>query len=269
MKLTKIVLEQREKVAWVILNRPDVMNCLDDETLLQLTHVLQEVEKDAAVRVVVITGKGKAFSAGADLKFVQTLASAKNLYDWLSLFANTCSTLANLSKPTIAAVNGITLAGGFELMLACDLAVAAEDAKIGDQHANYALMPAGGATSRLTWLLGPRKAKEIMLTGKWISGKEAEAIGLVNKAVPATELEKATIEMANTLVSKNPLGLKVMKQLINKAMETNLSMGIALELEVATRYLGTSKDVVEGVKAFTDRITPVFEGNWAKREELK
>lgn len=269
MKLTDIVLEQREKVAWVMLNRPNVMNCLDGETLLQLIHALQEIEKDAAVRVVVITGKGEAFSAGADLKFVQTLASAKDLYDWLSLFANTCSTLMDLSKPTIAAVNGIALAGGFELMLACDLAIAAEDAKIGDQHINYALMPAGGATPRLTWLLGPRRAKEIMLTGKWISGKEAEAIGLVNKAVPAAELEKATIEMANSLVSKSPLGLKVMKQLINKAMETNLSMGIAHELEVATRYLGTSQDVVEGLKAFTDCRTPAFEGNQAREDKLK
>lgn len=160
-----------------------------------------------------------------------------------------------LSKPVIAAVNGFALAGGFEILLACDLAIAADNVQIGDQHINYALLPGAGSSQRLPWLVGMRKAKEILFTGKWISAKEAENLGLVNRVVPADKLEDSVNELAINLAKKGRHALKEMKRLVNKCPETNLQTGLDIESQ-ACILLAANEEAQEGLKAFNEKREP-------------
>ena len=167
--------------------------------------------------------------------------------------------LAQLSKPVIAEVNGAALGGGYEMMLACDLAVAAEDAIIGDQHINFGLIGPGGSTQRTTWLLGPRRAKEVILMGKRLTGIEAEKIGLVNRAVPKNQLDRTVHEMAAQIAQKSPVAVRIAKALINRALQIDLSTSEQLEIMSAI-VNATSEDFVEGMIAFNEKRKPVFKG---------
>jgi enoyl-CoA hydratase/carnithine racemase len=159
----------------------------------------------------------------------------------------------------IAAINGFALAGGLELVEACDIAIASQEARLGDQHANFGLMPGGGGTQRLPRLVGVRKAKELLFSGDWVSPQEAERIGLVNRVVPAEKLEEAVDEMAKKLAEKSPLATKAMKAAVNRGMQTDLAT--ALELEIGTiLHHFTSEDVIEGINAFEEKRKPVFKG---------
>jgi len=163
------------------------------------------------------------------------------------------------SKPVIAAIHGYCLAGGFELMMAADLVIAAEDAKIGDQHINFGLFGGGGCAYRLALLVGMRKAKEIILTGKRLSGKEAEQIGLINIAVPPDKLESAVNEMAVELSDKSPVAVRLSKWFINRA--SMLDADTRLELAIMYSLIdSTSEDKEEGMKAFIEKRKPVFKG---------
>ena len=164
-----------------------------------------------------------------------------------------------MSKPVIAAVNGIALAGGLEVVEACDIAIASEDARLGDQHANYGLLPGGGGSQRLPRLIGRRKAMELLLTGDWISAKEAEAIGLVNKAVPADKLEETVNEFAQKLAERSPLTSKTLKKLVNEGMQMDLDAALDLEINTVAPLFG-SEDVIEGFSAFNEKRKPVFKG---------
>jgi enoyl-CoA hydratase len=167
--------------------------------------------------------------------------------------------MEGLSKPVIAAVQGYCLAGGFEFMLSADLVVAAEDAQIGEQHINFGLLGGGGSGYRLALLVGMRKAKEIILTGKRISGKEAEQIGLVNLAVPADKLESTVDELATELSEKSPVGLKLSKWFINRV--SMLDADIRLELAIMYSLINaSSEDKEEGLRAFIEKRKPVFKG---------
>ena len=170
-----------------------------------------------------------------------------------------CNTIENLSKPVIAAINGLALAGGLEIVECCDIAIASEEARLGDQHANYGLVPGGGSTQRLPRLIGIRKAKELLLTGDWISAKEAEAIGLVNKAVPANKLEEVVNELATKLAERSPMASKAIKFLVNRGMQTDLATALELE-KGAVAHHSTSEDVAEGMRAFMEKRKPVFKG---------
>lgn len=261
MEFKTIRLEKKEWVATITLNRPEKLNALNAQLVSELGKAAEDVEKDDAIRVVVITGAGRAFSAGADLEEIGGLLSTpiqleRLLREWRKTF---CS-IENLGKPVIAAINGMALAGGLELVMVCDLAIASEEARIGDQHANFGLIPGGGNTQRLPRALGSRKAKYLMLTGEWLSGAEAERIGLVNKAVPAAELDKAVKELTDKLVAKSPLASRAIKFLVNRGMETDLATGLDLEIETAALHMGTTDDVRDGLQAFRERKKPVFKG---------
>ncbi|MCK4827980.1 enoyl-CoA hydratase/isomerase family protein, partial [bacterium] len=182
MNYENIIFEKKNGIAKITLNRPEKSNAMNRDMILEIGDALKDAEKDDTIKIVVITGSGRAFCAGIDLKFAKE--ELGNLWQQQELFRLTNRTVTNaienLSKPVIGAINGFALAGGFELMPACDLVIASEEALIGDQHINFGLVGPGGSTQRTPRLIGPRKAKEIIFTGERLSAHEAERIGLVN-----------------------------------------------------------------------------------------
>lgn len=261
MKFTNILLEKKDQVAKITLNRPDKLNAIDMQTIQELAMAVEDIENDDSVRAVVITGAGRAFSAGADLQGVKgQLESPQLLEKFMRQWHKTYNAIENMSKPTVAAINGFALAGGLELVMVCDLAIAAEGARIGDQHTNFGLIPGGGDTQRLPRALGSRRAKQLMLTGDWISPTEAERIGLINQVVPADQLEKAVKELTDKLIDKSPLASKTIKFLVNRGMQTDLATGLDLEVQAAVSHFSLAEDVKEGLRAFEEKRKPVFKG---------
>jgi enoyl-CoA hydratase len=256
-----ILYEKENGIARIILNRPEALNALTKTMFIEIGQVLDAAEQDEEIRVVVISGKGKAFCAGADLKAVgkeQTTLHAQREFCRLGN-RSVLEKIENLDKPVIAAVHGYCLAGGFEILLACDLAVAAEDAVIADQHMNIGVIGAGGSPYRLAVLTGLRKAKEIVMMGKRLSGREAAEIGLVNWVVSADKLESAVDEIAAEMAQKSPVAMKVSKAILNRTVY----MDAAARLELVMLYglfSNTSEDFQEGIKAFNEKRKPVFTG---------
>lgn len=260
MAYQRILFEKKDSIAKITLNRPDKLNAIDEETLLDLQAALAEIERDDSIRVVVLASTGRAFSAGADLAAMRGKAGDPNEVNrFLRFWHRIFNSLENLGKPTIAAVQGFALAGGLELVMVCDLAIASEEARIGDAHANYGMIPGGGGTQRLPRFVGLRKAKELMFTGDFLSAKEAESLGLVNKVVPGDRLEAAVIELAQKIAEKSPLGLRHMKYLANRSREADLDSGLELEI-LASQVHMTSEDMKEGTTAFVEKRKPVFKG---------
>jgi enoyl-CoA hydratase len=244
--------------ARLTLNRPEAHNALDGELVRRLGETLAALRDDPAVRVVTVQGAGSSFCAGADLKqFLAVLDDAPAMAAYLRAVRETFTALERFPRPVIAVVHGYVLAGGLELLLACDLAIAAEDAQLGDQHINFGLLPGGGASQRLPRLLGPRKAKELMLLGSRVSGAEAARLGLVNRAVPAAELERTAAEWVATLREKSPAGLRTMKEMLQGADATPLEAGLALE---EGAFLGYARlpDLREGLTAFKEKRKPRY-----------
>lgn len=261
MGYSNILYEKKDGIAKITLNRPEAMNSVDIPTHHELQEALDDAEKDKAVRVVIITGAGKAFCTGADLKHAVTLIEQPQdkIEEFISIWRITNDFIANLSKPVIAAVNGLALAGGLEIVLACDIVYASETARIGDQHAAYGLIAGGGGTQRLPRAIPKNKAMELLLTGDWISAKEAEALGLVNHVVPADKLDEVVMEMAKKIAERSPLASKGIKMLVNTGMQVDLSSALRLEAKtVALNFQGP--DMKERLRAFNEKRPPVFKG---------
>lgn len=261
MSYETIIYEKKNAVAKITLNRPEALNAMTRTTFLEIGQALEDAEKDTSVRVVVITGSGKSFCAGVDLKFSsEELKTLQDQQDFFRLGNKMMlERMEGLSKPVIAAVKGYCLAGGFEVMMATDLVIAAEDAQIGDQHINFALFGGGGCVYRLALLVGMRKAKEIVLMGKRISGKEAEKIGLVNLAVPADKLESTVEEIAAVLSEKSPVAMRLSKWFINRV--TMMDADMRLELAIMYSLIdAASEDKEEGLRAFIEKRKPEFKG---------
>ncbi len=261
MNYESVIYEKKNGIAKIILNRHEKYNAMNRTMVQEMGYALDDAKEDNAIRVVVIAGKGKAFCTGIDLKFMQEEVRSSWEQQELFRFINDTVTdvIARLSKPVIASVNGFALAGGFEIMLACDLVIASQEAIIGDQHINFGLVGPGGSTQRTPRVVGIRKAKEIIFTGKWLSAQEAERIGLVNRVVPLDQLEAATNELATTLAEKSPVALRIAKMLINRAFETDFDT--AKELEIMSAVVNaTTEDFEEGMRAFSEKRKPVFKG---------
>jgi enoyl-CoA hydratase len=253
-----LLVERRERVAIITINRPEKRNALNIKTREEGAAVLDELSTDDEVRVVVFTGAGdKAFVAGADIaEFAgRTAITQREVMLGRSLF----TAIDSFPKPVIAMVNGYCLGGGCELALACDLRIASDKASFGQPEINLGIIPGGGGTQRLTRLVGEGKAMELILTGDIIDAQTAYNLGLVNTVVPAADLEAKTMEMANRIAEKSPVALRMAKEAVKLASRSNLDEGLRREVDLfALCFSSADKD--EGVSAFLEKRKPDFKG---------
>jgi len=253
-----LLVERRDRVAIITINRPDKRNALNIKTREEGAALLEELRNDTSIGVVVITGAGdKAFIAGADIaEFAgRTAMMQRDVMTARSLF----TAIDTFPKPIIAMINGYCLGGGCELALACDLRIASETASFGQPEINLGIIPGGGGTQRLTRLVGEGKAMELILTGDIIDAKSAYAIGLVNAVVPADQLEAKTMEIANRMAEKSPIALSLAKESVKLASRSNLDEGLRHEVDLFALCFST-EDKNEGVSAFLEKRKPAFKG---------
>jgi len=258
----KITLEiAGQHLGLITFNRPKEMNPLDWATIKALRAVLKSFSSSKDIRVIAFTGAGKAFSAGGDLKAYQELYRDEEAFrGFLQEFRSLNESITSAQQPVIALVNGHCVAGGLELMLACDFAYAGQSAKIGDGHANFGQMGGAGSNVRLPRSIIPPKARELLFTGKLLSADEACEWGLVNKVVQDDQLMDAGLEFANMVVPKSPLGISIIKEVCNKGLDMRLEDALQLEFEKVVHYCTHNHDSYEGLIAFSEKRKPKFEG---------
>jgi enoyl-CoA hydratase len=261
MNYQHIIYEKRNQAGWIYLNREKDMNSLSSIMLTEITDVLTAAEKDDDVRVLVLIGKGKAFCAGADLKEVLGGFGQKKgpEPDFLDKAQQATNKLRHFSKPVIGALNGLTLAGGLEVAMCCDVIIAAESAKIGDAHSNFGMFPGAGGAAILPRKIGLNRAKYLLFTGEFISASEMKEFGFVNQVVPDGELEKTVEALTKKLTAKSPLSLKLMKHVANQSLDQTEEAALQQEF-LTLRDYKTSYDIEEGLKAFGEKRKPEFKG---------
>ena len=259
MEYNNIKLVKENFVATIRLNRPDALNALNPELLGEFSQALTEVGADDGLKALVIRGEGRSFCSGADLIYFETaFTDPAPMAAFMAQMNGCLFQMEELPIPTIALVHGFALAGGLELLLACDLAIAASDARIGDQHANFGLMPGAGSTQRLPRRIGVQRAMDLLTTGRWISGAEAAEWGLVLRAAPMDELDSNLEELLAFLRPKSRPGLGWIKSTTRRGQELPLREGIALEGFAFLQYLATSPHPRQGIQAFKEKRQPQF-----------
>ena len=254
-----ILISSSRRIATITINRPDKLNALNAQTKAELRQAFEQVKSDASIDAVVITGAGeKAFVAGTDIGELTAL-DAKTGKSFSEKGQILFRFIENLGKPVIAAVNGYALGGGMELALACHIRIASENAKFGQPEVNLGVIPGYGGTQRLARLIGKGRAMEMILTGDPIDAQEALRIGLVNKVVPTSDLMKTAEALAQKILSKGPLAVRVGLKAVNITDEANLTDGQALEASLFGLCCD-SEDFKEGTAAFLQKRKPVFKG---------
>ena len=252
MNFECILYDKDQGVATIKLNRPEVLNAMNKQLWIDFQAALEDAGNDEQVKALIITGEGRAFSTGADLKESKT-RTIEEYRDYLVELQEASRKIIRFEKPTIAAINGYALGSGYELALACDIRIAAEDAQIGSPEAMVTSSVTGGAFRLIQNLIGPGKAKELLFTGQYIDGKEAERIGLVNKSVPLKELESAAREMAEKIVANSAISLKMIKKGLQMA-QTGISLDALMDFEVeACLTCVSTKERQESLKEFAER----------------
>jgi enoyl-CoA hydratase len=243
-------------IGWVQLSRPEVLNALSQELLEEVLAALEAFDADPAIRCLILTGSGRAFSAGADIKQMAGMSAVDQL---TSPAPARWERMRRIQKPLVAAVNGFALGGGCELMMCCDIIVAGETARFGQPEINLGIIPGAGGTQRLTRVAGKFKAMELILTGRQLSATEAEAVGLVNRVVaPELVLDEAR-RIAHEIAAKSPLAVRAAKECVQKALETPLTVGLEFERKMFTLLFAT-EDKAEGMQAFLEKREPKFRG---------
>jgi len=257
--LTNVLYETKGPIAYVTVNRPEVLNALNHETWEGLGRAFEEAQDDPAVRGVILTGAGeKAFIAGADISELAEITAVEAQKS--SHFGQSVLDLIeNLGKPVIAAINGFALGGGCETAMACTIRIASEKAKFGQPEVTLGLLPGGGGTQRLPRLVGKGRALQLILSGEIISAQEAYRIGLVNEVVPPAELVPRAEAILHRILANAPIAIRLSLEAVNKGVETNQDDGLALEASYFGLCAGT-EDKKEGTSAFLAKRTPQFQG---------
>jgi len=251
---TMILVEKRETVGWITLNRPKELNALNVQVQNEVVEALKDFDTDPNVRCIVITGSKKAFAAGADIKEMAD-KTYMDVYN-KNMFSG-WDELKKVRKPIIAAVNGYALGGGCELAMYCDIIIAGDNAKFGQPEITLGTIPGMGGTQRLTRAVGKSKAMEWVLTGEFIDANQAERAGLVSRVVPADNLLAEVEKTAKKIGSMSVPIAMMAKNCVNKAFETTLEEGVALERGIFFSTFAT-KDKMEGMGAFVQKRTPVW-----------
>ncbi len=252
-----ILLETKDRISVLTINRPDKRNALNQATRNEILHALDAVQASEA-RVLIVTGAGgKAFVAGADInEFAgRTALDQRESMKELRIF----NAVEEFPKPVIAMINGFCLGGGLELALACDLRIASDAARFGQPEINLGIIPGGGGTQRLTRLVGEGKAMELILTGDLIDAAQAQSIGLVNDVAPAADLRARAMALAGRIAEKSPVALRMAKEAVKTAARMNLREGLDRETDLFCITFG-SEDKEEGVRAFLEKRKPDFKG---------
>jgi len=256
MNYSNIIFEKEGNLAIVKINRPKALNALNSETLKELDNVIDTIAQDDEVYVVVLTGEGKAFVAGADISEMKDLNPMEGR-NFGVLGNRVFRKLENLDKPVIAAINGFALGGGCELSMACDIRVASGKAKFGQPEVGLGITPGFGGTQRLARLVGEGMAKQLIYTGDIITAEEALRIGLVNKVVEPEVLLDEVKAMAMKIAKNAPIAVKLCKTAINKGMQMDIDSAIAYEAEVFGLCF-SSEDQKEGMTAFVEKRDKMF-----------
>jgi len=259
MKFNTLLIEKKGKSALVTINRPGVMNALNEDVISDLTRSVEELSRDENVSVLILTGAGeRAFIAGADIKHMSTL-TPKEVYEFIVKAHNLTAMIEKSPKVVIAMVNGYALGGGCELAMSCDLIVASENALFGQPEVKLGIIPGMGGTQRLARLAGRNIAKEIVLTGDPIDAKRAYEIGLANRVVPQEKLLNETLVLAEKIASNGPFALATGKRVINEGIDLPLEGASFLELNAFSLGFAT-EDRDEGMKAFLEKRKARFKG---------
>ncbi len=258
MELKNVLLEKKDKVAIVTINRPKALNALNSDTLQDLDLVLEDLEKDENVYVVILTGAGeKAFVAGADITEMKDLNTMEGRA--FSILGNKVfRRLENLEKPVIAAIPGFALGGGCELSLSCDIRIASEKAKFAQPEVGLGITPGFGGTQRLARIVGAGIAKEIIYTTRIVKAEEALRIGLVNKVVEIDKLMEEAMAMANTIAAQAPIAVKLAKAAINRGLQCDIDTATMYEAEAFGACFSTA-DQKEGMTAFVEKRDKSFQ----------
>jgi enoyl-CoA hydratase/carnithine racemase len=253
-----LLVDKRQQIAYATLNRPTALNALSFELRRDLKQFFTDIQADRDIRLVILTGAGRAFCAGADIKEWQEPSSVtddrqarQQLSFWEAM--NRCE------QPIIAAINGYALGGGCELAMCCDIRIASDQAQLGLTEVTLGIIPGGGGTQRLPRLIGRGKALELILTGRRIDALEALRLGLIEEVVPHDQLMATVDSLGQMIISRAPLAVKYAKEAIVRGLELPLEAGLKVESELYT-LLRTTEDRLEGARAFKEKRSPQFKG---------
>ncbi len=259
MAYETIAVNEINGVATIRLSHVEQMNALSFDMIDELADALSWVEGNGGVRSLIITGTGSAFCAGADLKEVLDTLGVRGKRDFLDAIAQLFKRLRNLPVPVVGGLNGITMAGGLELAMCCDVLIAGESARIGDAHSNFGVFPGAGGAAVLPERIGLNNAKYLLFSGDALPARRLMEMGLVQEVVADDTLDDRVQEFAEKLAAKSPLVLRRMKSVANQSMEMSQSGALQLELETLRNHF-RSDDIKEGLEAFAEKRKPVFTG---------
>lgn len=258
MQFDNILLETKDGIATLTVNRPDVLNALDGKTYAEIDDAIEELRKDPSIRVLIITGAGKAFVAGADIAFLRKLSGPEARF-YSDRCGRTMRKLELLEIPVITAINGPAFGGGCELALACDIRLASENAQIGLPEVSLGVMPGCGGNLRLPPLVGVGRAREMIYTAARIAADEAYRIGLVNHVYPADKLMEEARKLAGKIMANAPRSVEYAKYAIDQGLRMNVDAGMRMEADMFGMCCAT-EDKNEGTQAFLEKRKPAYQG---------
>ncbi|HEX9970635.1 MAG TPA: enoyl-CoA hydratase-related protein [bacterium] len=256
MEFKNLIIEKQDAIGIIKINRPESLNALNIETLEEIRDAVTSLNNEEDIKVIIFTGEGKAFIAGADIKQMKDM-NENDAREFCNMGQKIFDIIEHLDKPVIAAVNGFALGGGCELAMACDMRIASEHAKFGQPEVNVGVIPGFGGTQRLPRLVGKGIAKELIFTGDVIDAHSALRIGLVNRVVASESLLEEAIAIAQKIVTKGPAAILIAKSVINRGLDTNMANGLEIERDGFVQCVA-SGEAKEGMEAFVTKRKP----NW-------